>query len=127
MKAANMKGVLRGELVLAEMIANAEEHAFGFQRGALGVAYNHETKTFEPTTYDDNCGCAIGAYMLGKPSQDNNAYHAFAAKTRGSDSLVVNGNDADEPDAELRVLAKEMKRQWYQVGAAYRAYHEGES
>lgn len=76
---ANMTNVPPEELVLAEMISNAEEHDFRFQIGTTGVRLAAGSRSFEPDNeikfMDPNtkevvdrayCGCAVGAHILCK-------------------------------------------------------------
>lgn len=117
---ANMSGVTKYDLVLAEMISNAEEHELAFTVRRVNV--DNVEGLVVPTA---ECACAIGAYEAFKPALAEgfdsdgryDVYAGFQARTGLSHYSVYLGNDAslipevDCPDAAM-------------VGIAYHAYHE---
>lgn len=119
---ANMDGVPNEELILAEMIANAEEHELGFATGDTNVTLMDDgPDLYVPTS--DHC-CAVGAFVAFKSrpadvlaDHDPEGYLGFKAMTgcpRWGDVTIGN----DEGDGRDIFYGP-----WLDLGAAYRAYH----
>lgn len=111
---ANNEGVPAEELVLAEMIANAEHSELTYCTGGTGVV-NVEGLYVPCGTY----ACAIGAYLAFKPAPGlttNDAQFPHFREMASLDAKAVwRGNDGWD-DEGLDLAA-------YDLGAAYRAYH----
>ena len=117
--AANMAGVPHEELVLAEMIANAEAHGVPFRACTTGLAAH--SGRFVPV--DDRGCCAIGAYVAFKPVDDmgdDGGYRLFRHMTGLRDADVTTGNDVSSDNHPFVYI---VDRTSFDVGAAYRAYH----
>lgn len=107
------------EMVLAEMIANAEDRSLSFMSGYHGMGISEGT--FVPNPDWKGRACAIGAFMAGRhvtgaQSQDLPIYGEFEAQSGLQSHGVYVGNDElpgtmlDDDDS-------------VDVGNAYRAYH----
>lgn len=93
MARANMKGVPKDELVLAEALANVEARKLKFAVGYVGL-----DERGEPLTYlGEKNVCVIGAFRCGKPLPDEDSGHMVEFEKETGFSCIEThlGNDTD--------------------------------
>jgi hypothetical protein len=90
---ANMRGVPKDELVLAEALANVEARNLEFGVGGVGLNEDGEPFTF----LGKKRVCVIGAFRCGKPLPNDDAGHMseFEKETGLSFVETYLGNDTD--------------------------------
>jgi hypothetical protein len=81
---ANMKGVPKDELVLAEALANAEAEGLKFAQGTFGLSERGRP-------HPEGVVCVMGAYTLGVRTK--NRFSLFTRLTGLDDYRTYLGND----------------------------------